>query len=294
MALAYVVDDLRTDQVLVSRLLESRTDLEVQCANDGLEALDMMDKRRPDLVLTDMQMPRLDGLQLSQEIRRRFPAVPVILMTAHGSEEVAAEALRIGASSYVPKRLLSRDLATTVERVLGIAAAERQFEKVFQCVSRSEYDFELSNDTDCIQPLIGFLRQDLKRINFCDETTMMRIGVAIDEAVCNAVHHGNLEVDSDLRNEGYDLYLEQINDRKQQKPYCDRHVSVHAEVTQTQAAYTIRDEGKGFDPEAIPDPTDPANLDKVSGRGLLLIRTFMDIVEFSDDGKRIRMVKYRD
>lgn len=294
MTLAYVVDDLRTDQLLVSRLLESRTDLEVACANDGVEALAMMEARRPDLVLTDLQMPNLDGLQLTQEIRRRFPAVPVILMTAHGSETVAAEALRIGASSYVPKRLLSRDLTTTVERVLSIVASERQYQSVFESICRSEYDFKLGNDTDHVQPLIGFLRQDLKRFNFCDETTMMRIGVAIDEAICNAVHHGNLEVDSELRNDGYDLYLTQISERRTQSPYSERHVHVRAEVTATQVSYAIRDEGKGFDPDSIPDPTDPANLDKASGRGLLLIRTFMDVVSFSDDGRQILMVKYRD
>ncbi len=294
MALAYVVDDLRTDQVLVTRLLEARTDLEVICAGDGVEALSRMDERQPDLVLTDLQMPNLDGLQLTQEVRRRFPGVPIILMTAHGSETVAAEALRVGAASYVPKRLLSRDLTTTVERVLSIAASERQFHSVFQSIIRSEYDFQLDNDTNHIQPLIGFLRQDLKRFNFCDETTMMRIGVAIDEAICNAVHHGNLEVDSELRDDGYDLYVSQIAERSKQSPFKERRVHVRAEVTATQATYTVRDEGNGFDPDSIPDPTDPANLAKASGRGLLLIRTFMDSVDFSDEGKQIMMVKYRD
>ena len=55
----------------------------------------------------------------------------------------------------------------------------------------------------------------------------------------------------------------------------------------------VRDEGLGFDPSLLPDPTDPANLGKVSGRGLLLIQTFMDHVEHNATGNEITMVKRR-
>lgn len=54
---------------------------------------------------------------------------------------------------------------------------------------------------------------------------------------------------------------------------------------------TVEDEGPGFDPTKLPDPTDPANLDRVSGRGLLLIQTFMDEVKFNDRGNRISLYK---
>ena len=53
----------------------------------------------------------------------------------------------------------------------------------------------------------------------------------------------------------------------------------------------IRDEGPGFDPDGLPDPTDPENLTKASGRGVLLIRTFMDEVRFNDTGNEITMIK---
>jgi anti-sigma regulatory factor (Ser/Thr protein kinase) len=61
-----------------------------------------------------------------------------------------------------------------------------------------------------------------------------------------------------------------------------------------EALYVVRDEGPGFDPSILPDPTDPANLEKVSGRGLLLIRTFMDEIHHDDHGREITMVKRRE
>ena len=61
-----------------------------------------------------------------------------------------------------------------------------------------------------------------------------------------------------------------------------------------EATYTVRDEGPGFDPSALPDPNDPQNLEKIGGRGLLLIRTFMDQVQYNDRGNAITMRKLRE
>jgi anti-sigma regulatory factor (Ser/Thr protein kinase) len=66
---------------------------------------------------------------------------------------------------------------------------------------------------------------------------------------------------------------------------------VIAHITRADAKFIVRDEGPGFDPHGLPDPTDPANLEKASGRGLLLMRTFMDSVSFNDLGNEVTMVK---
>ena len=97
----------------------------VAVAADGQQALARIAAAQPDLVVTDLEMPEMNGLQLVEAVRRDYAAVPVILMTAHGSEEIASLALRKGAASYVPKAYLDADLLPTLENLLSLARPER-------------------------------------------------------------------------------------------------------------------------------------------------------------------------
>jgi CheY-like chemotaxis protein len=289
-----VVDDSAVDRRRASKLLEKDNGLTVRTAENGREALDLLQNELPDLVLTDMQMPEIDGLQLVQEIRRRYPAVPVILMTAHGSEELAVRALQTGAASYVPKRNLARDLPETIENVLAVARCGKSQQRLLECLLQTESHFILENDTSLIPALIGHLEGNLTRMRLCDENGLIRVAVALREALVNAIQHGNLEISSRLREEDEKRYYQQVEERRQQEPYQDRRVHILARESHREAVYVIRDEGPGFDPTTLPDPTDPSNLEKVSGRGLLLIRTFMDEVHHNRVGNEITMVKRCD
>ena len=84
----------------------------------------------PDLLLTDLDMPLMNGLELVESVRRRFPRVPVVLMTAYGSDEVAARALEAGAASYVPKRNLEKELLETIRDLLAVVEADRNWPAV--------------------------------------------------------------------------------------------------------------------------------------------------------------------
>jgi CheY-like chemotaxis protein len=117
-----VVDDSPVDGRLAGRLLEKGLEAEVTYAANGRAALDQIATCVPDLVVTDMQMPELDGLQLVAELKKKHATLPVILMTAAGSEEIAMQALHAGAASYVPKRLLSKELVDVAVRVLSMFA----------------------------------------------------------------------------------------------------------------------------------------------------------------------------
>ena len=101
-----VVDDSDVDRQLIEGFLKDVGELEITFAANGAEALDAMEQRVPDLVVTDLFMPKIDGLELVAQSRERFPLVPVMLVTSKGNEEIAVQALQQGAASYVPKRLL--------------------------------------------------------------------------------------------------------------------------------------------------------------------------------------------
>src|SRR5204863_2609962 len=99
---------------------------------------------------------------------------------------------------------------------------------------------------------------------------------------------------SDLREGDGNGYHDLMKARRSREPYCSRRVHLTALESRAQVVYIIRDEGPGFDPSLLPDPTDPANLEKASGRGLLLVRTFMDEVAFNESGNQITIVKRRE
>jgi anti-sigma regulatory factor (Ser/Thr protein kinase) len=237
-------------------------------------------------------MPEMDGFQLVSKMRELYPIVPVIIITARGSEEMAMEALRKGAASYCPKSRMSRDLVSIARNVLSVSVQRRQSQQVLTRITRSSISFRLENDSRLIAPTIEHLQSHMVG---WDETDRLRIGVALDESLLNAMHHGNLEVDSRLRDVGDgSSYQTEIDKRNQVQPFRDRRVEVHAEISEAHIKVCVRDEGPGFAPESVADPTDAENLGKPSGRGLLLIRTFMSDVIHNDCGNEITMVKHRE
>jgi CheY-like chemotaxis protein len=291
-ARALVVDDSPT-QALELRMRLVRSGFEAAAVHSGAEALARLAQDLPDVVLTDLVMPGMDGLELVEQLRGQFPGLPVIVLTAHGNEDIAARALRQGAAGYVPKQRVEQDLFYVLEGVLAVARAERARQRVFECLTHSETRFVLRNDVTLIPPRLGRLQDNLARLRFCDENGRMRVALALREAILNAIEHGNLEVGSELRERDDDSYYRLADERRRQAPYCDRCVHVTATERQDMVRYVIRDEGPGYDATKVPDPTDPENLERASGRGLLLIRSFVDEVIRNERGNEITLVKHR-
>ena len=300
MTLSLVVDDSAVDRRLAGGLLEKSKNYTVEYAAHGAEALAGMSRRIPDLVLTDLQMPEMNGLELVEAIREKHPLVPVILMTAHGSEDIAIKALQAGASSYVPKSALARELIDTVENVLVASRAHRQESHLMNCVTYTEWTFTLDNDSSLVPPLVHHFQQNMTAMRLFDDTARIRVGIALEEALLNSLYHGNLELQSEQLREAACRSLlgsgkpSLVTERRNQLPYKDRRIHVHAKISPSEARFVIRDEGPGFNTSEVPDPTDPSNLEKESGRGLLLMRMFMDEVAYNDTGNEVTMVKRRE
>jgi CheY-like chemotaxis protein len=288
-----VVDDSLTDRCLAGGLLTRHEGWEVHYATDGRDALEQIELHLPDLVVTDLNMPELDGLQLVKVIRENYPLVPVILMTAQGSEQIAVQALQSGASSYVPKQRLSSDLEATVQQVLCMSRADRAHVRLMRRLKHQQVRFEIENDQDLISTVVQYLQDAIRGMGLCDDAERVRIGVALQEALVNACFHGNLEVSSSLREVDHRAYYDLAKERSQQLPYRDRRIFISAELSPEEMAIVIRDQGPGFDPSRLPDTTDPANLEKPSGRGLLLMQTFMSEVRYNATGNEVTLIRRR-
>ncbi len=294
-----VVDDSKVDRRLVCEFLRKESQWTVEDAANGVEALARMKDSAPDLVLTDLNMPVMDGLELVNALREHHPGVPVILITAYGSETLATEALRRGASSYVPKSQLTDKLLDTMEEVLALARADRTYERLIGCLTRTEFTFRLENDTALIDPLVDLVQQMVAGMDLADFTGRLRIGVALKEALLNALFHGSLEITPEQMQQVQhqllsDEQLSLVEQRRAEPPHRDRKIYVDVRISKEEARFVIRDEGPGFDVSAVPDPQTPGALEAEKGRGLSLMRTFMDEVTFNELGNEVTMVKRRE
>ena len=99
-----------------------------------------------------------------------------------------------------------------------------------------------------------------------DQSTIFAVKLALEESLNNAIKHGN----------GLDP---------------NKKIEIEFNVNSRQVDITVSDQGRGFDPESIPDPTSDENLEKPSGRGIMLMRAYMDEVRFNDRGNQVKMLK---
>ncbi len=285
-----VVDDTAVDRRLAGGLLEQSLEYNVCYAENGQDALAKIVDYLPDIVVTDLQMPDLDGLELVTCIGERFPDLPVVLMTAHGSENIAAQALASGAASYVPKNELAESLLETVRHVLAIAGSESRNRKLMNSIRRTEFEFELDNEPALVEPLVDLVQQIVDSHQLFDNQTRVRVGVAFENAIMNAMIRGNLEIS---RSEFPVTTPEIIAQRRSEPAFSGRRIKVEVSLNRDHVQFRIEDQGPGFDLSTVPTPSDPSSFRNGMGRGLVLVRSFMDEVIFEDGGRTVRMTKNR-
>jgi len=126
-------------------------------------------------------------------------------------------------------------------------------------------EFEFPSTLALMSIVLDYLMKRVEKLGVID-AKRSNLFVALDEAIVNAVKHGN-------------------------KHDAKKLVRIAAEVSSKEARFTIEDQGEGFDVKNIPDPLDPQNLFKTSGRGVLFIYNIMDEVNYNDRGNRLTMVK---
>ena len=295
MPIILVVDDSESDRKLVGGLLKPKLDWIVQFASNGAQALEMIGSVFPDIVVTDLKMPEMDGIQLCAEAKAEFPHVPIVLITGMGSEELALEALEAGAASYVPKSALAGSLLETVEQLLALSKSTQSQERLMNFSTSTRHQFNLPNEQELISPLLEFVKSEMELLGIGDPTERRHASVAIEEALINAIFHGNLEMDGsvvqDARRALHDgVVAEFVKERSLELPFSERRVRVAIELSRKKVEIVVRDDGQGFDAAGKTESAgELSQLSGAGGRGLTLIHNFMDEVSFNESGNEIHM-----
>jgi CheY-like chemotaxis protein/anti-sigma regulatory factor (Ser/Thr protein kinase) len=292
-----LVEDSATQAMQMKILLESAGHA-VHCAEDGQCAMQCLADAPYELVVTDLEMPLMTGLELVERMRSDFPHVPSVLVTARGSEKLAAEALQRGASAYVPKSLLESLLLKTVEDVLGVLRTDQTYARMIDCAVQNHFVLELPSEPEFIGPAVDLPLQIAAGMELLTGNEISRLSTAIREAMSNALYRGNLELTYDQWQDQEDFddnhlaMPEIVAERLNAEPYKSRKIRYDVLLTKEFIRVVITDRGPGFDTSTVPAKGDPNAMSERVGRGLISIQAFMDKVEFNDTGNQITMTKY--
>lgn len=237
---------------------------EVVTAGDRSDALSRDDLEDFDLIISDLAEYADSGVQIVSELKRKRLFVPVVVSSEEAQHAGIIKAFKLGASNYLGKPYEREELRNIVEKTLGYKLRFVEDLKVLPFV-REHIEFELPSDISLMNGVLHYLIERVSALGVIKPDTS-NLFIALDEAFVNAVKHGN-------------------------RHDTQKMVRITADLSAKEARFTIEDEGEGFNVNDIPDPRDPVNLFKTSGRGVLLIYNIMDEVKYNDRGNRLTMVK---
>jgi serine/threonine-protein kinase RsbW len=237
---------------------------EVVATGDRELALEREDLDEFDLIISDLTEDEHAGMQLLSEIKRKRLMVPVVVSSDEAQQPGVVKAFKMGAANFLRLPYNKDELRDIVEKTLAYKLRFVDDLKVIPFV-REKIDFELPSDVSLMNGVLQYLMERVAKLGLI-KPERSNLFVALDEAFVNAVKHGN------------------HNDPR-------KLVRITAELSSKEARFTVEDEGQGFNVQEIPDPRDPANLFKASGRGVLLIYNIMDEVQYNERGNRLTMVK---
>jgi CheY-like chemotaxis protein len=295
MAAILLAEDSPTHTALMQSLLEQDAH-QVQCVENGRQAVEALHRAAPDLVVTDLCMPEMNGLELVHQLVERFPRIPSIVVTARGSESLAVDALAQGAANFVPKNSLHKLLTHAVRQTLQMAKADRQYSEFTGQLQRPEFSFLLHNDVRSIEPAVLFVVQALAAAGRMNPTHRIRLGTAIASAIFNAICFGNLEVmdeDSFVNRflSGDHSGETEMRELARHAPYRDRSVELKVSVGDDDTRILVSHDGPGRMTRLTPAPGTPESFELEQCRGLMLMTSFMDDVVFHSEYSEVVMVK---
>ena len=289
-----VVDDSPTQLLLMTGALQSE-DAEVLRATNGVEALQVIKDQSPDLVVTDMQMPEMNGVDLIREMRKACPLTPSILVTAYGSEELAAEALGMGAANYIAKDHVGAMLADTARRLLRLSAANAQALNLKGALRRTRFDFAIDGVLDRIEPLASLVVQLLASMNALRSSDRVRIAETLNYVFFHSILHGNLEVpvrDTPISAQEAAELIAELEKDESAAAKLQRIVSFRMDVNDRRVRFDVSHEGSSQYIHKAPLPGTPESFVSERGRGMMLLTSVMDEVRIDANHYGLILVKF--
>lgn len=287
-----IVEDEPEILSLMKEALEIQK-FDVFASSSGNEGLDAFYQYKPDIVITDIQMPGMDGLELLKKIREASTDVIVIVITGHGSENYALKALDLKANNYLKKPFKPSELCNVIKKyelIIRERTLEREISSYF---IRKNFLMQFGNDIGLVAIVADRLM--LETGGKIHPKDRLGIHLGLVELIYNAIEHGNLAVTFDetteiVSREGSTFNLLKL--RLQNPELAARRVSVEFDMNTEFCQWIISDQGDGFDFTRLPVMGNENPLLLEHGRGIYLSKLQFDEFEYMGKGNIVRVRKY--
>ena len=258
-------------------------------ARDGEQALSLFREYHPQVVLTDVMMPGLDGISLLRAIKEESPETAVVVMTGFGSDDMAIQVLRAGAANYLRKPLQLSEVGRIIRKCLKWFLSEDQQVEPEEIAENERISFLIDNDPAAVPNAVRLLWRRCEMLVGAENAMPFRCG--LEEIMLNAIEHGNLGIQflekaSALEKDEFDQL---ISERRQDPRYSPRKIHVEMSRKNDVLRFRIRDEGAGFDwQEWFGDPKEE-HLPLANGRGIFLARIHFHEIVYNEKGNEVTL-----
>jgi len=295
MKVLIVEDDAASREFLLDTV-ESQG-FEVRVATDGLSGLEAFKKFNPDIVLSDIRMPKMDGLEMLKEIRKLDSNVIVVMSTAFGCEEYAIKALHYRANNYLKKPIRHKDLLPLFHKCSSIIKTSDSVDipEIGSAEVKTHFTLTLQSSVEDIPDMVNLLMKATS--GSLDEKEILNTKFGLTELLTNAIENGNLEITSEEWAEAFltgDKGLKILRGKKMSDPLIARRtVKVTYKSDDEYFEWVISDQGKGFDWQRVLRECDGMSPMDLECKGIFLSRFHFDGMEYMDNGSTVRVRKRR-
>lgn len=261
-----VVDDEKDVRDTLSEMIESLGS-EVAVAENGVKALDRVKTERIDLIVTDLSMPEMSGLDLIVEAKRVSPNIPIAVISAYGNVENTTYALTRGAFSFIAKPFKMSQIKDMIRKGKQLRELSLGTYALMDWV-RSETDMTFPSQENLFPSAILFVLKECQWRGIEDDARLENIAICLEELLSNALIHGN-------RN----------NKEKQ--------IALRMRFDAERFILAVKDEGDGFDATTYLEKIRNNQAAIPEKRGLFITDLLVDELQFNDKGNEVTAVIYR-
>ena len=255
------------DEIEICELLQVVLEMsghQVQITESASKALKCLQEQEFDFVIIDMIMPEISGLEMIRIVNEKYPRTLTILTTGLQTQDVIKQALEQGAYNFVNKPFSIQEISNIIDLGSRVSTYPANTQAI-QHYLVQQLHFVLPSQRSLMEEVAGTIANVAKIFGFPEKLVAMNIPLTVDELFLNAVIHGNKEDISQI-------------------------VCINVVLDANQISITISDQGKGFDWERVLARNTPTDLENEGGRGIFLVKHYVDKISYNKTGNSVTVV----